>query len=245
VPGGCYGGAENGVYQMPAHLATLADSHGVLARLLRYSRRAPLRDAREGHHPWGDSITMTDPRDTYKPLTIDVDDTLARAWFGELLKRGDDLQPLMRDIGEILTKSTQQRFRDGVGPDGIAWEPLADGSGRTPLLDTGRMRDEIFPSSGEDWVEISAAAKQARWHQEGVKAKDRLIAPRKAEINLDEQGRVIPLAEGQHRKMQRVSGPARKFTHPGLPARPFIGLSEDDREAISRTAAAWMALTSD
>jgi len=181
---------------------------------------------------------MTNLRDKNKPFVIDVDDALAQAWFGELLKRGSDLQPLMRDIGEILTKSTQQRFRDGVGPDGVAWEPLADGSGRTPLLDTGRLRDEISPTSGEDWVEISATAHQARYHQFGTDSYVILAKPGKA---LSWPG----LPSRVNKAGKTVPGAVKKVNHPGLPARPFIGLSDNDRKQIETTAGEWVSLKAD
>ena len=145
-------------------------------------------------------------------LKIEVDDAKARAWFGELQRRGQDLSPLMRDIGEVLTESTQRRFATGIAPDGTPWEPLADGSGRTPLVDTGRMRDDISPNSGADFVEIRAGAKQARWHQEGTDPYK--IKPR-------------------NKKALAFDGVVRGgVNHPGLPARPFVGLSTDD-EALS------------
>jgi len=153
---------------------------------------------------------------------------------------------LMRDIGEILTQSTQQRFRDGIGPDGIAWEPLADGSGRTPLLDTGRLRDEIFPTSGEDWVQISATAKQALWHQEGTKKYEIRAKPGKALSwpglpgQVKKNGQPVLGKDGQQKP-----GMVSKVDHPGLKARPFIGMSEDDREAISKTAGEWVSLKAD
>jgi len=181
------------------------------------------------------TASTPDPRDKNKPLVIEVDNAQARAWFGALLKRGDDLAPLMRDIGEILTKSTQQRFRDGVGPDGVPWEPLADGSGRTPLLDSGRMRDEIFPRSGGDWVEISATAKQARFHQFGTDPYVILAKPGKA---LSWPG----LPSRVNKAGKTVPGAVKKVNHPGLPARPFIGLSLDDREQIETTAGEWVSL---
>jgi len=101
-------------------------------------------------------------------LLISVDAAKAHAWFGRLLERSRDLSGLMADIGETLTESTQRRFALGIAPDGTPWVPLADGSGRTLLVDTGRMRNDIAPSHGADWVEISAGARQARWHQEGT-----------------------------------------------------------------------------
>lgn len=139
-------------------------------------------------------------------LVIDVDASRAERWFSELLRRGRDMSVLMRDIGEALTESTYDRFRDGVAPDGTPWVPLRDGSGRTPLLDTGAMRDEISPDHGPYWVEIRAGAKQARWHQEGTGP----FVILKARVN-----------------------------HPGLPARPFIGISAEDDALISGLVIQW------
>lgn len=175
------------------------------------------------------------------PLIIEVDKAQADAWFGELLRRGQSLGGLMADIGEALTKSSQERFADGVGPDGIAWEALADGSGRTPLNDTHRMRDGIFPSSGDDWAEISADAKQARWHQEGTDPY--VIEPK--------NGKALafgPPASRISGKNKGEVGPAhvvQKVNHPGLPARPFIGLSKEDGEQIDALAIAWLDLSSE
>lgn len=155
-------------------------------------------------------------------LIIEVDDAQAQRWFGKLIERGQHLGGLMADIGEVLTESTQRRFDTGIGPDGIAWEPLADGSGRTPLRLTGRMRDEIFPTAGDDWVEISATARQARWHQEGT---DPFVILAKDKKALSWPG---------------GPGPRKKVNHPGLPARPFIGVSAEDAEQIEALGAAWL-----
>jgi len=177
----------------------------------------------------GDYTVMSDP------FVIHVDDADAQAWFGQLLNRGEHLGGLMKKVGEILTESTQQRFADSVGPDGIAWEPLADGSGRWPLVKTETMRDEIFPTSGEDWVEISATAKQARFHQFGTDPYVILAKPGKA---LSWPG----LPTRTNKAGKTVPGAVKKVNHPGLPARPFIGLSESDREQIETTAAGWVSL---
>lgn len=95
-------------------------------------------------------------------LIIQIDDAQAQRWFGRLQERSVDLNGLMADIGEMLTQSTQRRFDSGIAPDGTRWAPLRDGSGRTPLLDTGRMRDDISPASGPNFVEIVAGARRAR-----------------------------------------------------------------------------------
>lgn len=152
-------------------------------------------------------------------ISINVDDRAWAAAISSLAARIGDLSPLNADIGELLlesTRNTRNRFATGVGPDGVPWVPLKDGSGCTPLTLTGTMSDQIFPSNGADFVEISATAKQARWHQFGTDPY--VILPR--------DGGTL-----------RFGGPngvvfAKRVSHPGLPARPFIGLSTEDDAAI-------------
>jgi phage virion morphogenesis protein len=48
--------------------------------------------------------------------------------FNRLIKNIDDTSPALRDIGEYLTESTQQRFEDMETPDGEKWEELAPGT---------------------------------------------------------------------------------------------------------------------
>ena len=171
-------------------------------------------------------------------ILIQVEAERAERWFGELLRRSADLTGLMADIGEALLESTQERFTTGIAPDGTAWAPLRDGSGRTPLLDTGTMRDQIYPSHGQDWVELTATAKQAGWHQEGTDPYE--IRPK--------NGKALAFGPRVSNVKTRKEGAAHvvaKVNHPGLPARPFMGLSADDEQAIDALAVAWLDLTSE
>ena len=169
------------------------------------------------------------------PLILTADTAQAERWFGRLLARSVDLSGLMADIGEYETEATQARFDVGIGPDGIAWEPLADGSGRTPLNLTHRMRDGIHPQPGPDWVEIRADAKQARWHQEGTDPYEIVAKPGKA---------LYWPGMGTRTNKAGVEKPAfvKRVHHPGLPARPFMGVSAADDAAIERLAVAWLEL---
>ncbi len=171
-------------------------------------------------------------------LTILVDDAQAQRWFGQLLARGSNMTGLMADIGEYLLESTQGRFDTGIGPDGIAWAPLKDGSGRTPLNQTRRMRDDISPSSGADWVELTAHAKQARWHQEGTDPYEIRAKNGKALAFGPPASRLTGKNKGQVGPAYVVS----KVNHPGLPARPFMGISDEDDRKIAELAIAWLEL---
>ena len=45
------------------------------------------------------------------------------ARLSEISRRFDDLSPAMLAIGEVLTESTKVRFQTSSGPDGKAWAP--------------------------------------------------------------------------------------------------------------------------
>ena len=152
-------------------------------------------------------------------LAIEWDDADFQAACREAIGRAQDLTPLMRDIGEVLVESTQRRFAAGVSPEGIPWQPLADGSGRTPLTVTGTLRDQIAPEAGPDFVEITASAKQARWHQEGT-----------------DPYAIKPSTPGGFLFWPGAAHPVREVNHPGLPARPFLGVSAEDVDMIGKLA---------
>ena len=171
-------------------------------------------------------------------ILIQIEAERADRWFGELLRRGQGLGGLMEDISETLLESTQGRFATGIGPDGVAWVPLRDGSGRTPLLDTGTMRDQIYPSHGDNWAELNATAKQAGWHQEGTDPYE--IVPKNGKALAF--GAAVSIVKARQEGRGTVVA---KVNHPGLPARPFMGLSAEDEQAIDGLAVAWLDLTPD
>lgn len=159
-----------------------------------------------------------------EPVKTVFDDAAARAMF-QRLAGVRDMTPLMRDIGETLTESTQQRFQTSTAPDGTPWKALADGSGRKPLLKTGNMRDRITPRAAATFVEIIASARQARWHQEGT---DPYVIRAKPGHSLAWPGMQLREDSKGHAQPAWVT----KVNHPGLPARPFMGISADDSKAI-------------
>lgn len=58
-------------------------------------------------------------------FTVHFDSAPVLARLAEIARRVDDLSPVMRAIGELLSESTKQRFSTSTGPDGQKWKPLA------------------------------------------------------------------------------------------------------------------------
>lgn len=158
-------------------------------------------------------------------VTITLDDAAVQAAFDRLTRLGRNASPMMAEIAEHLLESTQRRFDTGTGPDGAPWVPLKDGSGRTPLRVSGTLRDQIFPSHGADFAQIAATTKYARAHQEGTPPY----------VILPVKGKALSfLGPGGDRIARR------KVNHPGLPPRPFLGLSDQDRADIEQIAGAYL-----
>lgn len=59
-------------------------------------------------------------------IEIKTDDLAVRRAFDRLAAAGRNPQPVLRDIGEYLLTSVEERFDGEHGPDGAKWTPLAD-----------------------------------------------------------------------------------------------------------------------
>jgi len=59
-------------------------------------------------------------------LDVRYDDRRVMRVLQRLQDVAGDMEPALRDIGEFLLLSHDQRFREQVAPDGTSWEPLSD-----------------------------------------------------------------------------------------------------------------------
>ena len=131
-----------------------------------------------------------------------------------------DKKKLNAALGQGVRASTLDRFKTGKGPDGRRWPPsqraIAEG-GKT-LVDSAQLRNSIQVKSDYTGFAVGTNAKHASTHQLG--AKNRLIkAKRKKYLRFKVNGRWVM------KKKVKVT----------IPARPFLGLSDDDMQEIQQT----------
>ena len=157
----------------------------------------------------------------------------------QLGQRLDNLTPALRDIRDLLVTTTKRRFRDSKAPDGTPWAPnkpitlerflsksyggdvprKRDGSlkapaarrlaGKKPLIgESERLSQEIAGNVSGNTVEITSNEPYSAVQQFGA-------------------------AQGAFGRTRR-GGPIPWGT---IPARPFIGISDSDREGIAETIA--------
>jgi len=154
-----------------------------------------------------------------------------------LVKRGQNLQPLLREIGEDQAEATKQRFSTATGPDGEAWAPNSavtlanygalfarkkDGSltkrseqklaGKKPGTGETRMLATTinYQPQGDDAVSIGSPMVYASTFHYGAKSGEfgfGMYSTRNGSF---------PIPWGD------------------IPARPFLGLSAADRTNIAQ-----------
>jgi phage virion morphogenesis protein len=137
-------------------------------------------------------------------ITIAFEDDDVQRMLQRLLAATGDVSPALRNIGEILVASTQDRFETKHGPDGEAWARNAPATierkGRdNPLFEHGDLARQIHSALiGDDTLEVGSSLPYAAMQQfGGTKAE-------------------FPWLWGD------------------IPARPFLGVSDTDKDAILR-----------
>lgn len=142
-------------------------------------------------------------------IAIEVDDADVRAAFAKLVKAAEDPEPYLNAIGAVLVSAIKLRFHTGSGVDGTPWAPVLRGG--IPLRDTGAhlMNTTSYRVDGKSVV-VGVAPRWAAIHHFGgtIRAK---AAP----------WLVFKIGNRWARK--------KKVT---IPARPFLGISKDDKDAI-------------
>jgi phage virion morphogenesis protein len=108
-------------------------------------------------------------------IEIVVDDAEVKASLKRLAEKTSDFGPAMKDIGEYLVRSTDERFDAQHDPSGAPWAPLAPSTlarkkGSKILIETSRLRDSIHYQAGEDEVQVGTDVVYGAIHQFGGKA---------------------------------------------------------------------------
>lgn len=163
-------------------------------------------------------------------IRIEVDDKDAVADLRRLVARVTNPAPAFDEIGSYLVASVIRRFETESGPGGAPWKKSrrAAREGGQTLTDKGRLRNSLTHNVLADGVEVGTNVVYAAIHQFGGRTPPRTIRPKRKKA-LYFPGAAHPVA---------------KVNHPGsnIPARPFLGIDERDREAIRRIVARHLEL---
>jgi phage virion morphogenesis protein len=140
------------------------------------------------------------------------DDEIQRA-LQSLQGAVGNLRPAMAEIGEVLTESTKQRFSTKTGPDGQQWKENSDFT-----------INFIHKFDGFEWM----------------KGRDDPLIGRSGKLqdqihyNLIGNDALEVGSPMKYAAMQQFGGTKSEFPHlfGDIPARPFLGVSDDDKNEI-------------
>jgi phage virion morphogenesis protein len=149
-------------------------------------------------------------------MDFSFDDSEALAMFARLRERGRSPRPVLNEIGSVLEQSARDRFKSERGPDGIPLAPISEewrkekarrGFASGILKMRGDLLNSVRANSATDeGVEVVATINYAAIHQFGGEIRPR----RKKALKV------------RDRLLSKVT----------IPARPFLGISTEDRGEI-------------
>ncbi len=137
-------------------------------------------------------------------ITISFDNEQITTLLSQLEQAGRNLEPVMKNIGEILLNSSRQRFQTGTAPDGEQWAvnspiTLANKKGDRPLIgETKSLSTQIHYEATQEYVIVGSLMEYAGTQQFGA--------------TKGQYGVSIPWGD--------------------IPARPFLGISTEDESDI-------------
>lgn len=185
-------------------------------------------------------------------IAITVDDRDIAAGLQRLVDAGADLRPAMEAIGAALLFTTQRRFEAKAGPDGQAWAPFAPSTlkrmpeRRKPpqlLRDSSRLYQSLTYQAGPESAEIGTNVVYAAIHQFGgdIVMPERqgsatFVTVRQGAGKAKDGRRVGSKLRFARASTRAKSRETKTFTVPtqtvGIPARPYLGVSEADKAEI-------------
>lgn len=165
-------------------------------------------------------------------IKIEIDDKQVTQAITRLANAAGNPRPVLAKIGELLVDSTKRRFGTSTAPDGTRWAKNSDVTllqylgrykssfrkdggltqkgaarlgGKKPLIgETGSLSSQIFSKTeGSYTLLIGSTMEYAAAQQFGMK---------KGYAGANKRGSPIPWGD--------------------IPARPFLGISNDDRQNI-------------
>lgn len=170
-------------------------------------------------------------------LDVELNSLAAQDAINQYVQVLGDPKPLFRDIGEFLIIAHNQRFRDQTSPDGTPWAPLSPGYLKTKrknqnkiLFLDGYLATTMRYQVGENELQFGSNLPYAAIHQFGGE-RSKAASMRTLYFKRDKEGGVGNKFVKKKKSdfAQDVQVGAYKIR---MPARPFLGTSEEDNVEI-------------
>ncbi len=147
-------------------------------------------------------------------------------------RRLSERQLLMDGIGEMMVSSTLQRFEDEEGPDGKAWKPSIRA---TPSEDT---RAPV--RRGKNGRLLKGSGKKIKGRKGGKTLTNKGDLKKSIDRHVTDD-EVTVGSNVKYARIHQMRGRAGRGLSVDLPARPYLGVSEQDAEDIREMVGDFLA----
>ncbi|MGL5166638.1 MAG: phage virion morphogenesis protein [Afipia sp.] len=173
-------------------------------------------------------------------VRMQLDQDAALKELAGYIERARNPRGMFENIGMSLVTSTQHRFEQGKGPDGNPWPPsiraLATG-GKTLIGPMARLMRSVTFNATATALELGSNVIYAAIHQLGGIIRQ---AARTAVLHFKTNKRTGKSLFSKPGKADRARKAEIGALVIRMPARPFIGLDDDDNREILRIAEDWL-----
>jgi phage gpG-like protein len=147
-------------------------------------------------------------------------------------------------IGDHLRNKTQDRFESGTAPDGSKWPPSlrALATGSKTLIKSGNLKNFINVNASATGVEVGTNVEYAAIHQFGFDGSiTRKARTQVFHFKLDKKsGKSLGFATKKKANYAVKSKIAEHQAHLKMPARPFLGIDDEDTAGILNIASTYV-----
>ena len=156
-------------------------------------------------------------------ITIEIDDAAILRTLDRVALAVTDLQPVLQDIGETMVETTRERFLTGTSPEGVAWAPKSEATlahyARLPGKTDTRP---LWGPSGDlhTYFAAQASATEVSWGTAVIYSAVMQFGAERGAFGTNAKGSPIPWGD--------------------IPARPFLGVSDEDRTSILSALNDWL-----
>lgn len=150
-------------------------------------------------------------------LRHEIRDEQVAEMLGRMRRNVENLRPALLEIGEHLQGAVEERFRTETDPEGNPWEPLS------AFTLANKRNDQILTESGGSGLRGSIH------YQVGKNVLEQ--GTNKIYGAIHQLGGTIR-AKGGSLAIGRPDGAFALVKQVTIPARPYLGLSDEDRQVI-------------
>lgn len=165
-----------------------------------------------------------------------IDDRDVLRVLKRLEEKSGNLRPAFVNMGEYLVNSTQDRFDAQQDPEGNPWAPLQPKTKDKKKIDkilteSSRLRNSVIYAAQKNSLRVGTNDIKAAAHQFGL--QESVTIPAHKSLRTKAFGKELPFPVWAEVRAHTINQ--------DLPARPFLGISSDDREELLQIATDFLA----